>query len=575
MGLASAIFDRPEARSAGATTLAAPAQWFREWALGGGGPTRAGVSVNETTALQISAVWAARRCISEDVAKIPVEVLERVSPSERRPVTDHPVHRLLNVAPSDEMGAMGFRETLTDHALGFGNGMAEIVRDPAGRPVALYPLSPRATTVRRVYDRPDDRTGRIVYDHGSDRGAQQTLPAEDVLHVRGLGFDGLIGYGVIALARQSLGLTLAAEAFGASFFGNAARPSGVIEYPKGLGEQAVRNLRESFSELYTRPENAGKVAVLENGAKWVQTQVTPEDAQFLLTRTFQIPEVARWFRIAPHKIADLSRATFSNIEQSSIDYVGDTLTGWFTRWEQEVARKLFSAAELSRLVLEHDEAELRRGDLKSRYDAYAQGRQWGWLSVNDVLRMEGRNTIGPAGDVYLVPVNMQDAARMGMTPAPAAAPPAGAAVPEPGAGKRSQVAAAVVAAWQPLLAQAARGLLRVEADRVRKADRQGGVARWAEHFYGDHVDHARGAFMPAAEALVGVLDAAAGVRLEVPRVAGELASRHVARSKAEAAGQPADRIELLAAAWERTRADLQAGEDVRHLQSLVGLAAGD
>jgi HK97 family phage portal protein len=576
MGLISSVFDRAEARSGGSATLASPAAWLLN--VFGGGTTRAGVSINEATALGISAVWAAVRCISEDVAKVPLEVLEVIGPSERRPVPGHALHYLLNIAPSEEMSAVNFRETLTAHALTVGNGYAEIERTEAGGPWALHPLAPRGVIPRRVYDLPEQPAGRIVYDVWNARTQRfSTLPAEDVLHVRGLGYDGLLGYSVIALARQSLGLTLAAELFGAAFFGNSARPSGILKTKGKLKDEARDRLRDSFASLYSRAENAAKVPVLEDDVEWIQTQITPDDAQFLMTRQFQIPEIARWFRIPPHKIADLSRATFSNIEQSSIDYVGDSLAGWFTRWEQELAMKLLPYRSQGRVCLEHDEAELRRGDLKSRYDAYAQGRQWGWLSVNDVLRAEGRNTIGPAGDKYMVPVNMQEADKLGVAPAekPAATPPAGAVLPEPGAkdAKRSAVAQAVVATWQPLLTQAARGLLRVEADRVRRAERQGGVAKWAEGFYPDHLDHVRGAFMPAAEALAGVLDVAAGVKLEVPRLAGELARRHVERSRAEAAGQPADKAELLAQGWERTRADVQAAEDVKYLQGLVAQAA--
>lgn len=575
MGVLSGIIGGFERRSDETSTLANPASWL--WAIltGGGGPTVAGVTINEHTALHISAVWACIRAISEDAPKAPLEVLRELSPTESEPVPDHPLNQLLNVAPNDEMDGYIFRETLTGHILGWGNAYAEIERDGGGRPVALWPLLPNQVRVRRVWDT-DDPRGRIVYDHTSERRIVTAVRAEDILHIRGFGFDGLVGYSPIRMARTSLGLTMAAEKFGAAFFQNAARPGGVLSHPARLSDQAMARLKASRAEMYGGPENTGKDMVLEEGMTWNKITIDPEEAQFLETRQFQPVEVCRWFRMPPHKIADLSRATFSNIEHQSLNYADDTLSGYWTRWEREGRRKLFSLGELaSRFKLEHDESELRRGDLESRYKSYALGRQWGFLSVNDILRMEGRRPLPPElGNVYLVPTNMTTPDLLPLF-AKAGKPGQAAEDKEQKSARSAIIAAAVVAAFAPAIEHQLRSCLKIECDRARRAAAKGELRHWAGSFFADHHDEVRGRLFPTVEALVGAVAAATELRLDVAACVGEIAKAHCEQSRTALEAINAADLEATLRGWEGARAELDAASHVRRLavrteQALTG-----
>lgn len=366
--------------------------------LFGHGATPSGVWVSDRVAMQIGTVYACVRNIADDVSKCSIVVGERADDGGRRIIRTHPIHRLLNVESNPEMTAKVFRETIIAHAVLTGNGYAEIQWLGNGLPGALWPLDPAKM---RVIRESSGAPLRYVYE-GRDVGA------ENVLHIPGLGYDGRVGYSVVAMARDALGSVIATERFGASFFANGARPSGTLTHPGHLSDKAYANLRRSFEERYQGSGNAGKPLILEEGMKWESMSIPPEDAQFLATRQFQVPEICRWFRMPPHKVADLSRATFANIEHQSIEYVTDCLLGWFIRFEQEVGRKIFGAS--SRMYIHHNANSLLRGDAKTRYEAYGVGRQWGWFSANDIRRLEDMDPIGDDGDVYLVPLNMRSAA---------------------------------------------------------------------------------------------------------------------------------------------------------------------
>lgn len=550
------------------TTLANPAAWLLQWAMGGTEAAQSGVSVTERNALQMSIVWACIRVIAEDVAKVRLDVLKEVGQGERQPMHAHPLQRMLNAQPNSEMTALVFRETLTAHATSWGNGYAEIERNGAGRPVALWPMTPDRVGVRRVYSGNSGNAARswIVYDFLDPFGKPKTgLPAEDVLHIRGLGFDGLVGYSVINMARQSLGLVKAAEMFGAGFFSRAARPSGVLEHPKALSKLALANLRESFKKLYTGPENAGTPMILEEGMKWQNIGLPPNDAQFIETRQFGLPEGCRWFRVPPHKIFDLSRATFSNIEHSSIEYVDDSLGGWMRRWEQELAAKCLTMDEqASGICLEHDETDLKRGDKKSSYDAYAVGRQWGWLSANDIRRMEGMNPVA-GGDAYLTPVNMAAAGLDANSPKGQ----------RDAIGRRVKGLEPVVLRFAPILAQHLGRCLKVETDRARRAlakQPAADLSAWSADFYGEHFDHVRGEVFPVMETLMRAVDAIVQGELRTPEInkaVAAVARRHCEQSRQEFAGITERNFEATVAAWDSKRADDQAELELRRLLTQI------
>lgn len=382
--------------------------------LFGGAVSSAGVSVDEISALNFSPVWQAVRIISETVATLPIHVYRR-EPGGRRRADDLMVADLLRWEPNPEMTASQFREAWTAHALTWGNGYAEIERDSQGRAIRLWLLTPNTVTVTR------DLNGNLIYVYRHETGPQVVLAQSDVLHLPGPGFDGVVGYSVIAKARESIGLGLACEQFGASMFGSGARPSGILEHPGRLSDDARARLRGDFERLHSGIDNAHRVAVLEEGLKWSQTSIPPDDAQFLQTRAYQIEEIARWFNIPVSKLRVKDGGSYASLEQENSAFLSECLRPWLVRIEQEIRRKLLT--ESSALYVEHNVDGLLRTDLASRYQAYSIGRNWGWLSVNEVRALEQLEPV-EGGDTYMMPMNMMP---MGTQPGPVA--PAGGSSP--------------------------------------------------------------------------------------------------------------------------------------------------
>ena len=368
------------------------------------GRTTSGKPVNERTAMQTTAVYACVRILAEAVASLPLHVYEYQDDGGKKLVHDHPLYYLLHDEPNPEMTSFVFRETLMSHLLIWGNAYAQIIRDGAGRVLGLYPLLPDKMDVQR-----DDK-GNIyyVYSRNSDENpmfkeyGNIRLKAEDVLHIPGLGFDGLIGYSPIAMAKNAVGMTLACEEYGASFFANGANPGGVLEHPGVLKDPS--KVRESWNSVYRGVNNAHKIAVLEEGMKYQQIGIPPEEAQFLETRKFQINEIARLYRIPPHMVGDLDKSSFSNIEQQSLEFVKYTLDPWVIRWEQSLQRSLLLPGEKGKYFIKLNVDGLLRGDYQSRMNGYAVGRQNGWFSANDIREMENMNPIPDeeGGNLYLI-----------------------------------------------------------------------------------------------------------------------------------------------------------------------------
>lgn len=368
------------------------------------GRTTSGKPVNERTAMQTTAVYACVRILAEAVASLPLHVYEYQDVGGKKLVHDHPLYYLLHDEPNPEMTSFVFRETLMSHLLIWGNAYAQIIRDGAGRVLGLYPLLPDKMDVQR-----DDK-GNIyyVYSRNSDENpmfkeyGNIRLKAEDVLHIPGLGFDGLIGYSPIAMAKNAVGMTLACEEYGASFFANGANPGGVLEHPGVLKDPS--KVRESWNSVYRGVNNAHKIAVLEEGMKYQQIGIPPEEAQFLETRKFQINEIARLYRIPPHMVGDLDKSSFSNIEQQSLEFVKYTLDPWVIRWEQSLQRSLLLPGEKGKYFIKLNVDGLLRGDYQSRMNGYAVGRQNGWFSANDIREMENMNPIPDeeGGNLYLI-----------------------------------------------------------------------------------------------------------------------------------------------------------------------------
>lgn len=372
------------------------------------GNTTSGKTVNEFTAMQTTAVYSCVRILSEALASLPLHVYRYRDDGGKERVPKHSLYHILHDEPNSEMTSFVFRETLMSHLLIWGNAYAQIIRDGAGRVVSLYPLLPNKMEVWR------DSKGELYYTYtrttdenpNFSKYGNVTLSKEDVLHIPGLGFDGLIGYSPIAMARNAVGMTIACEEYGASFFANGAHPGGVLEHPGVLKDPG--KVRESWQAAYGGSKNAGKVAVLEEGMKYQQIGIPPEEAQFLETRKFQINEIARLYRVPPHMVGDLEKSSFSNIEQQSLEFVKYTLEPWVVRWEQAMSKALLLPAEKKTHFIKLNVDGLLRGDYESRMNGYATARQNGWMSANDIREMEDLNPIPDAdgGNLYLINGNM-------------------------------------------------------------------------------------------------------------------------------------------------------------------------
>lgn len=368
------------------------------------GSTTSGKPVNEHTAMQMTAVYSCVRILAEAVAGLPLHIYKYNDSGGKEKAITHPLYRLLHDEPNPEMTSFAFRETLMSHLLLWGNAYAQIIRNARGEVVALYPLMPNKMTVDR------DSSGKLYYLYQRNTDDAPTLGKEsqvylypsEVLHIPGLGFDGLIGYSPIAMAKNAVGLAMATEEYGAKFFANGAAPGGVLEHPGTIKDP--QKVKESWNTAYQGSSNAHRVAVLEEGMKYQAIGISPEQAQFLETRKFQINEIARIFRIPPHMLADLEKSSFSNIEQQSLEFVKYTLDPWVVRWEQAMWRMLFSENEKKEYFIKFNVDGLLRGDYQSRMAGYATARQNGWMSANDIRKLENLDRIPTelGGDLYLI-----------------------------------------------------------------------------------------------------------------------------------------------------------------------------
>ena len=390
--------DKPNRQASPKDTVsAAPTFYF--------GSSFSGKSVTARSAIQLSTVYACVRVISETVASLPLNVFE-VTERGGVKALEHPLQRLLHDEPNPEMTSFVWRETMLSHLLLWGNSYCQIIRNGRNGIVGLYPLLPDHMEVDR------DSKGRLTYTYTTGEGRIVRLAPEDVLHIPGLGFDGVMGYSPIALEKSAVGLSIAAEEYGSKFFGNGAMPSGVLTHPNTVKDP--KRLRESWNAAYGGSANSGKVAILEESMSFTPISIPNDAAQFLETRKFQVTEICRIFRVPPHMIGDLERATFSNIESQNISFAVHTIRPWLVRIEQAMNRALFSEGEKAgssggrRYYAQFNLDGLMRGNYKSRMEGYAIARQNGWMSANDIRELENLNPIPveEGGDMYLVNGNM-------------------------------------------------------------------------------------------------------------------------------------------------------------------------
>ena len=411
MGIFSGLFksrDKPQNSTAGSA--------YRFY-MGG---TTSGKAVTERSAMQMTAVYSCVRILAEAIAGLPIHLYKYKPDGGKEKAIDHPLYLLLHDEPNPEMSSFVFRETLMTHLLLWGNAYAQVIRNGRNEVVALYPLMPNKMTVDR------DEHGHLYYEYQRSndeaptmKGSTVILKPTDVLHIPGLGFDGLVGYSPIAMAKNAIGMAIACEEYGAKFFANGAAPGGVLEHPGTIKDP--QRVRESWQSTFGGSGNSNKIAVLEEGMKYTPIGISPEQAQFLETRKFQINEIARIFRVPPHMVGDLEKSSFSNIEQQSLEFVKYTLDPWVIRWEQSIHRTLLTPEEKNLYYVKFNVEGLLRGDYQSRMNGYAIGRQNGWMSANDIRELENLDRI-PAeegGDLYLINGNMlpmRDAGAFANTP---------------------------------------------------------------------------------------------------------------------------------------------------------------
>lgn len=369
------------------TSLSNPAEWLFQ-----GNESKTGIQITETTAMQLSAVFAAVRVISETIASLPWDV-KTTQNDIVRDAKDHPINKLIH-EPNGMMTDFTLREVCQAHLCLHGNAFIAIKRDASGQAVRLIPVHPDRVQVK-VYEEAKFYT--------IDK--KETFDDSEMIHIVGLSFDGVVGKSVIDSARESIGLGLAADQFGASFFGNGANVSAVLTHPGRMSDEAYKRLIRSWTQRNSGLDNSHKTAILEEGMKVEKMSISPQESQFIATRQFSVVDIARFFRIPLAYLGSIENSsTRANIEEQGIQFQRNTILPWVKRWESELNRKLFMNSEY---YIRFNMEGLLRGDIKSRYEAYTKGRQWGWISANDVRRFENLAPI-EGGDAYLQPLNMTE-----------------------------------------------------------------------------------------------------------------------------------------------------------------------
>jgi HK97 family phage portal protein len=375
-----------------------PAQWLVEWVSGGETESATGVRVNEQNALKYTPFWAAVRIISGTLAALPFLVYVRLEDGGKKRQPDHPVYRLLHDRPNDYMDSLTFAETRQAHCLCYGNGYAEIQRDGSGRPVALWPLLPDRTWRRIKDDTP-------FYEVRMPDNTTKYLPDYNVLHIKGLGFDGYTGYDVVQYHKKAIAYGMAVKEYGARFFGNDASPGGTLEHPSILSDTAFKHLKESWSEQHKGLPHSHRMQILEEGMKFNKTMVDPEQAQALEVQKWSVDDCSRIFQIPPHKLGSMEFSKYNNVEQLQLDFVATTMLYWFRKWELECDYKLFMPSERKTMFCEILVEGLLRADIKTRTEALSMQKDRGIISANEWREIENRNPI-EGGDKYAPAANI-------------------------------------------------------------------------------------------------------------------------------------------------------------------------
>ena len=539
----TSIFDK---RSGSGLTNPEP------WLLNAMGyvPTSAGVAVTEQSSIRLTTVYACVRLLSWTLASLPLNVYENMERGKRK-VPAHSAYRLLHDRPNPEQTSFGFRSLGMAHLCLYGNFYAEKEYGPGGKLLALWPLAPWRVQVRRTQNM------EKVYEIAMPDGSSKVLAAYQVLHIKSLAIDSDKGLSPIDAARQAIGLGLAAEQFGASFFGSGANVSGVAQHPGKLSEAGSKNLRNSLNEKYAGLGNAHRIMLLEEGMTYQRIGIPPEEAQFLETQKFTVSQIARIYNVPMHMLQEHEKSTSwgSGIEEMVLGFIKFTMQPWFVNWEQEINHEIFDARERGQYYAEFVVEGLLRGDSKARAEFYSKLFQVGGFSVNDILEKENMNPIGPEGDERFVPVNMMPLKHALLQPAD----PQGHDPPEQSraisAGSREkrsgQARQRIANSYKRVIEDAGRRIIRREqADVMRQAKSMMGsrsnsqaFREWLTEFYKKHPAFVIRQMLPVAMSLAEAImaevaaevDAAAGMTREMEQFVEEYVAayseRHVQSSE--------------------------------------------
>jgi HK97 family phage portal protein len=400
MGAICKTIEQVVTKRSGTSGTYHPAKWLIDF-FNGGEDSATGLRINKNSALKYTPFWSAVRIISGTIGALPFLVYKRINDEDKEREPKHPIYKMLHDRPNDYMDSLTFLETRMAHVLTYGNGYAEIQRDGGGRPIHLWPLLPNRT--KRVIDKD---TEIPYYEIILPDNTKTTLPDYNVLHIKGLGFDGLTGYDVVSYHKQAIAYGMAVKEYGARFFGNNASPGGALEVPEELSDEAHKRLKESWRESHQGLTEAHHIAILEDGTKFNKIGIDPEQAQAIEVQKWTVDDCSRIFQIPPHMLASMEYSKYNNVEQLEIEFVKRTMLYWFRKLELECNYKLFMPSEYGKYFSEILYDGLLRGDIKTRYECYRIGKMSGFLSTDDILRKENMNSIGPAGDIYLEPLNM-------------------------------------------------------------------------------------------------------------------------------------------------------------------------
>lgn len=437
-----------------------------------------GTRITQDNAETISAVYACNNVLSQDESVLPLILFRRIVNADgtegKERATDHPLFTVLRFQPNEEQTALEFRSMMMSHLVLRGNAFAQIFRNGQGQVVSLVPIHPDRVKVERLGN------GRIRFKVRGADNRERILVKEEVFHLKFKSLDGLVGRSVVTFARDSMGLALAGEKFGSARFSQDGTPKGVLTMKQGsLNEEQTIRLRDSWNSANSGLNNAGKTAVLEEGMEWEQIGLTAEDMQFLGLREFQVLEIARWFRMQPHKIGIQNTQPRANVEQSNIEHVTNTMFYWFVLWEQAISRDLIMPSERESLFAEHLADALLRGDTKSRFEAYNLalngGGHGGWMTVNEVRVRENMNPF--EGDQFNHPLPSQTTV---------AEPEAMAQLPAPSVEAHEQMAILALEASKRVVRKETQAATRAAK---RYADDPDGWQTWAVKFYGEHAAH--------------------------------------------------------------------------------------